>query len=344
MHFIQTSQFEEAARQKVDEAAWCYLESGCGTEQTLRANIKIFEQYWIRPRVFVPMQAPDLNTTVLGSPVSMPILAAPIGFQRWFHPEGERASAQGTGQAQTLYVASSSATTRLEDIATAATGPLWFQLYLFEERDVSAELVQRAEAAGYRAIVVTVDTPWYGRKERFARGNYSMPGTLLKANLDEHASGMVGSQYGWEVIDWLRSLTRLPILLKGVLTAEDARKALAHGVDGIIVSTHGGRQLDAALPSLLALPEVVEAVNGQIEVYFDSGIRTGTDVFKALALGARAVFVGRPLIWGLAVNGAQGVADVFAILREELEYAMMLSGCPAVSCIDRSLLREAHIL
>ncbi|GHO80360.1 alpha-hydroxy-acid oxidizing enzyme [Ktedonobacter sp. SOSP1-85] len=339
--YIQIDQYEEVARKTVDPAAWCYVESGSGQEQTLRGNQVAFEHIWLRPRMLVPMQAPDLNTTVLGTPISMPIAAAPVGFQKLLHPEGEATSAKGVGDARTLYVASSSATTSLEDIAVAASGPLWFQLYLFEPRSLSEELVRRAEQASYQAIVVTVDTPFYGRKERFWRQGYSMPGHIRKANFEPGVDPMVSSTFDWGLFDWLRSLTDLPLVVKGILTAEDARRAVDCGVAGIVVSNHGGRQLDGALPSVMALPEVVEAVAGRAEVYLDGGIRSGTDAFKALALGARAVFVGRPMLWGLAVDGAQGVTQVFDILREELEYAMVLSGCPTVEHIDTSFVESA---
>jgi isopentenyl diphosphate isomerase/L-lactate dehydrogenase-like FMN-dependent dehydrogenase len=338
--FVQTGQYEEAARRIIDTAAWCYLECGSGTEQTLRAAVTAFEHIWLRPRVLVPMPAPHLNTMVLGIPISLPIMAAPIGFQTWFHPEGELASARGTGQSQTIYVASSSATTSLEDIARAARGPIWFQLYLYQQRALSEQLVKRAEQVGYQAIVVTADTAYYGRKEKFLRNNYSTPAHVRKANLGDDADCQVSSEFGWDVFDWLRSLTGLPLVIKGVLTAEDAELAIQHGVAGIIVSNHGGRQLDAAIPSVLALPEVVEAVNGRVEVYMDSGIRTGIDVLKALALGARAVFVGRPVLWGLAVQGIKGVSQVFEILREELAYAMVLSGCPTIASINHALIRR----
>jgi len=340
MNFVQTSQYEEEARRILDAAAWCYLESGSGIEQTLRAAVAAFEHIWLRPRVLVPMHAPDMSTTVLGIPVSLPIMAAPVGFQTWFHPDGELATVQGTGQAHTLYVASSSATTSLEDIARAAGGPIWFQLYLYQKRAVSEQLVKRAEQAGYQAIVVTVDTAYYGRKEKFMRNNFSTPEHVRKANLKDDADGQVSGEYGWDVFDWLLSLTSLPLVIKGVLTAEDTELAIQHGVAGIIVSNHGGRQLDAAVPSILALSEVVEAVDGRVEVYMDGGVRTGTDVLKAVALGARAVFVGRPVIWGLAVQGIEGVSNVFEILREELEYAMVLSGCPTIASIDRMLIMQ----
>ncbi|QBD75369.1 alpha-hydroxy-acid oxidizing protein [Ktedonosporobacter rubrisoli] len=340
--YIQTKQYEEAARSLVDAAAWCYAESGCGNEQTLRANIAAFEHLYIRPRMLVPMDAPDLSTTVLGTSISLPVMAAPVGFQQLWHPEGERASVQGTGQAQTLYVASSSATTSLEEIAGRVCSPLWFQLYLFEPRSLSAQLVQRAQQAGYQAIVVTVDTPYYGRKERFWRNQYSLPEHIRKANFSDDVDPMVSSTFDWGVFDWLRTLTDLPLIVKGILTAEDTCKAIEHGVAAIVVSNHGGRQLDAALPSIVALPEVVGAARGEVEVYLDGGIRTGTDVFKALASGARAVFIGRSLLWGLAVQGAEGVNQIFAILREELEYAMVLSGCPDVNCITSDLLKECN--
>lgn len=341
-NFIQTSQYEEAAREKVGAAAWCYVEGGSGNEQTLRANVTAFERIWLRPRVLVPMHDLNLNTTLQGIPISMPIATAPVGFQKLMHPEGEVAAVKGTGQAGTLYVASSSATTSLEEIAREASGPLWFQLYLFEPPSLSEQLVIRAARAGYRAIVVTVDTPYYGRKERFWRNNYQLPDHLRKANFDIGVDPMVSSRFDWRLFDWLRSMTKLPLIIKGILTAEDTKKAIQHGVAGIIVSNHGGRQLDGALPAIVALPEVVAAAAGHVEVYLDGGIRTGTDVLKALALGAKAVFIGRPMLWGLAVQGAEGVTHIFSILREELEYAMALSGRPTPADLDPTLVKHLN--
>jgi isopentenyl diphosphate isomerase/L-lactate dehydrogenase-like FMN-dependent dehydrogenase len=254
-------------------------------------------------------------------------------------------------------VASTMATRSLEDIARAASGPLWFQLYVYRDRSISESLVRRAEAAGYQALVLTVDAPRLGYRERDLRNGFGLPPHLRMANFVEdessdvsrreqgasalavHAAAMFDAGLTWEALTWLRGVTRLPVLVKGVLTAEDAMLAVEHGANGIIVSNHGGRQLDSAPATIEALPEVVDAVAGRCEVYLDGGIRRGTDVLKALGLGARAVLIGRPVLWGLAVGGASGAHHVLELLRAELELAMMLSGRPNMASIDRSMVR-----
>jgi len=254
------------------------------------------------------------------------------------------ATAQAARRAGTLMMAVTVATRTLEEIAQAAGGSnaaLWFQLYVYPSLEVAAQLVRRAEAAGYRAIVLTVDLPRLGNRERDRRNNVAIPPPPFEeANLTGIARiGQAWVPLTWDSIAWLRSVTALPILLKGILTAEDARLAVEHGVAGIIVTNHGGRQLDTAIPSIEALPEIVEAVEGRCEVYLDGGIRRGTDILKALALGARAVLIGRPVLWGLAVNGTEGVYLVLELLRRELELSMALSGRPTLASIDRSLVR-----
>ncbi len=237
-------------------------------------------------------------------------------------------------------VTSTTSNRSLEEIAATASGPLWFQLYTYGGFEISASLVKRAEAVGYRAIVLTVDLPRVGRRERDIRNNFNLPSRLFEGNfagIDIPDDMFV--TLTWESIAWLRGVTSLPIVIKGILSAEDAQLAAEHGVDGIVVSNHGGRQLDTTLPAIEALPDVVEAVAGRCEVYMDGGIRRGTDVLKALALGARAVLLGRPVLWGLAANGAAGVRHVLEMLRDELELAMVLSGRPTLASIDRSLVR-----
>jgi isopentenyl diphosphate isomerase/L-lactate dehydrogenase-like FMN-dependent dehydrogenase len=286
--------------------------------------------------VLVDVSAIDMRTTVLGIPVSMPILVAPTAAHCLAHPDGECATARAAGKAQTLMTASTESTRTLEEIAEAASGPLWFQLYMYTPQNVE-RLIRRTEKAGYQAFVVTVDAPRWGPKERVLYADFHLPPHLSEANFAED-NPQVENVFGtWETIAWLRSLTSLPILLKGILTAEDARLAVEHGAAGVIVSNHGGRQLDTAIPSIEALPEIVEAIDGRCEVYVDGGIRRGTDILKALALGARAVLLGRPILWGLAVNGAEGAYHVLELLRHELEVSMALAGRPALTSIDRSL-------
>jgi isopentenyl diphosphate isomerase/L-lactate dehydrogenase-like FMN-dependent dehydrogenase len=340
---INVFEYEALAQAKMNPAFWDFYRGGSDDEVTLRANRTAFERIRLRPRVLVDVSAGALNmrTTVLGTPVSMPILVAPTGLHSLAHPEGECATAQGAGMANTLMTASTTATRSIEEIAQAASGPLWFQLYVYPSFQVAEKLVRRAEAAGYRAIVLTVDLPYLGNREKDRRNDITLPPEpFYEANfVDVEKKGQPWVPLTWESLSWLRSITSLPILVKGILTAEDALLAVEHGVAGIIVSNHGGRQLDTALASIDALPEIVEAVTGRCEVYLDGGIRRGTDILKALALGARAVLMGRPILWGLAANGAQGVFQVLEILRKELELSMALAGRPTLDSINRTLLK-----
>lgn len=332
---INVFDYEPLAQARMELSAWDYFQSGSDDEVTQRANRAAFERIQLRPRVLVDVSTCDMHTTVLDTPISMPILIAPTAFHSLAYPEGECATAQAAGRSGTLMMVSSSSTRSLEDIARVASGPLWFQLYV-HDRKSTQELVHRVTEAGYRALVLTVDAPRWGHKERSIRGGFRVP---QKANFTNAEAAVDVIPLTWESLAWLRSLTSLPLVLKGILTAEDAELAVKHGVDGIIVSNHGGRQLDTAIASIEALPEVVEAVNGGCEVYVDGGIRRGTDVLKALALGARAVLVGRPILWGLAANGADGVSHVLELLRTELELAMALSGRPTLDSIERSLVK-----
>ncbi len=335
MELINLSDYEAPAKARLDQATWDFYMGGSDDEVTLRANRSAFERIRLRPRMLVDVSACQTQTTVLGIPIQMPIMVAPTSHHGLAHPEAECATARGTGQAGTLLVVSTESSRPLEAIAEAASGPLWFQLYPRRVDQVTARLLHRAESAGYRAVVLTVDVQRLGRREKDLRNRFVWPSA---GNFTADESGGEKLSLTWKDIAWLRTLTSLPLLLKGILTAEDARIALEHGVDGIVVSNHGGRQLDGAFASIDALPEIVEAVAGRCEVYLDGGIRRGTDVLKALAIGARAVLVGRPILLGLAVDGADGVAHVLALLRAEFELAMALCGRPTVESIDRSLL------
>ncbi|HEV7129457.1 MAG TPA: alpha-hydroxy acid oxidase [Ktedonobacterales bacterium] len=340
MEPINLLDYERLAQQRLNPVYWDFFAGGGDDEVTLRANRTDFARLRLRPRVLVDVHHCATSTSVLGLPVDMPILIAPTALHCLAHPEGECATAQAAGAAGTLMVASTDATRPLEAIAQAASGPLWFQLYIYHSLAVAAGLVHRAEVAGYRAIVLTVDLPVLGNRERSTRHHVALPPPpLTEANFVGVAEADGGDwlPVTWETVDWLRALTTLPILIKGILTAEDALLALAHGVSGIIVSNHGGRQLDGAVSSIEALPAIVAAVAGRCEVYLDGGIRRGTDVLKALALGARAVLVGRPILWGLAVDGASGVQRVLEILRTELERALQLAGCPSLASVTPSL-------
>ena len=341
MEPINVFENELLAKERMNPVYWDFYASGSDDEVTLRANQADFARIRLRPRMLVDVTQCDTSTSVLGLPVQMPILVAPTSLHCLAHPEGECATALGAGRAGTLMIASTDATRPLEEIAQAASGPLWFQLYIYHSLEVAAWMVQRAEAAGYRAIVLTVDLPAMGNRERSMRHKIPMPPPpLVEANfVGVEEEGQEWVPVTWETIDWLRSITALPLLVKGILTAEDARLSLEHGVSGIIVSNHGGRQLDGVVTSIQALPEIVEAAAGRCEVYMDGGIRRGTDILKALALGARAVLVGRPVLWGLAVDGARGVQQVLEILHTELERAMKLAGCPTLSSINRALVK-----
>jgi isopentenyl diphosphate isomerase/L-lactate dehydrogenase-like FMN-dependent dehydrogenase len=333
--------YEKLAQARLAPHLWDFFQGGSDDEVTLRACRAAFERIRLRPRVLVDVSSIDTRTTVLGTPVSLPVLIAPTAAHCVAHPDGECATALGAGRAGTLMIASTVATRTLEEIAQAASGPLWFQLYVYPTFEVAEWLVRRAEAAGYRAIVLTVDLPKLGNRERDRRNGVTIPPPpYQEANLAAvEKEGQQWVPLTWDAIAWLRSITTLPILLKGILTAEDARLAVEHGVAGIVVSNHGGRQLDTSIPSIEALPEIAEAVGGRCEIYLDGGIRRGTDILKALALGARAVLIGRPALWGLAVNGADGVYDVLELLRRELELSMALAGRPTLASIDRSLVR-----
>jgi isopentenyl diphosphate isomerase/L-lactate dehydrogenase-like FMN-dependent dehydrogenase len=343
MRPINVYEYEELARAQLHPAVWDYYSGGANDEVTLRENRAAFERLQLRPRMLVDVSRITTATTLLGTPVPMPIGVAPTAVQGAACAEGECATARAVGALGALMVASTQSTRTLEEIAQAAAGPLWFQLY-FSSRDHESalRLIRRAEAAGYQAIVPTVDTPRSGRKERHVRseGAFQWPPSgnfLLEPSGDEDLDGALT----WEDVKWLREVTSLPIVVKGILTAEDAILGLECGVAGLLVSNHGGRQLDTVAATIDALPEVVEAVAGRCEVYLDGGVRRGTDVLKALALGARAVFVGRPILWGLAVSGADGAQHVLDLLRDELELAMALAGRPTLASIDASLVQRS---
>ncbi len=343
MELVNVFDYEKLAQTRMTPPLWDYYQGGSDDEVTMRECRAAFERIKLRPRVLVDVSQDvlDMRTRVLGIPVSMPMLIAPMALHCMAHPEGECATAQAAGRAGTLMIASTVATRSIEEIAQAASGPLWFQLYTYPSLNVAEMLVHRAEDAGYRAIVLTVDLPRLGNREKDLRNNVTIPpAPYQEANfVGIEKEGQAWVPLTWKSIEWLRSITSLPIILKGILTGEDARLAVEHGVEGVVVTNHGGRQLDTAIPGIEALPEIVEAVAGRCEIYFDGGIRRGTDILKALALGARAVLIGRPVLWGLAVNGADGAYSVLELLRKEFELAMALSGRPTLASIDRSLLR-----
>ncbi len=338
---------EAIAKRRLSRAVYDYYAGGAEDEQTLDANREAFRKVFIRPRALVNVGRIDIASTALGTPITMPVMVAPTAYQRMAHPEGELATARAASEAGTIMVASTISTCSLEEIAKAAAGPLWFQLYVQPDRSISRELARRAEASGYRALCLTVDTPQLGRRERDVRNHFALPAGIRMMNFEgnrsvmprtpahesafaAYASSLLDPTLTWDAIAWLRSETKLPIVVKGIISGEDAALAVEAGAAAIVVSNHGGRQLDACEPTLAALPNVVAAAAGRVEVYLDGGVRRGTDVIKALALGARAVLVGRPVLWGLAAGGQAGVLRALEMLRAELTLAMMLAGCPSL--------------
>jgi isopentenyl diphosphate isomerase/L-lactate dehydrogenase-like FMN-dependent dehydrogenase len=349
---LNVGDYERAAQKRLDPAAFGYIVGGAGDEWTMRENRAAFERWVLRPRMLVDVSEVTSATTVLGTETSLPVLVAPTAYQRMAHPDGELAMARGASAAGAVNCLSTLATATIEEVAAAAPeAARWFQLYWSRDRDVVRDVVERAAAAGYGALVVTVDLPALGRRERDLRTGFAIPEDVPVPAFLALAGGasmtpadinsMVDNSLTWRDLEWLRSVTSLPLLVKGILTAEDAALAVEAGVGGIVVSNHGGRQLDGAPASLDALPEVVETAGEQAEVLLDSGIRRGADVVKALALGARAVLVGRAPVYGLAVGGADGVQRVLGLLREEIELALALCGCTSPAEVTRGHVARA---
>ncbi len=344
--------FEALARPRMSAMAWEYISGGAGDEVTLRWNRESFDRLRLRPRILVDVSKLDTRVKLFGAELPFPILLAPTGYQRLLHPEGELATVKGAGAANAMMIVSTMATTSVEEIAAAATRPLWFQLYVQPDRAFTRDLVQRAEAAGCKALVVTVDTPVVGLRNREMRIKFALPPGVERPNLkglqtsstshlppeNEIYSAVLDPKLTWKEIEWLRSFARTPVILKGVLNPDDAARAVQTGVSGIIVSNHGSRNLDTLPATIDALPEVAAKVAGRIPILMDGGIRRGTDVLKALALGAQAVLIGRPYLFGLSAGGAEGVTRVVNILRREFEMAMALTGRTSVAEIDASVL------
>ena len=357
MYPVSLSDFETLAKHHMPHNLWDFVEAGAGDEVTLRRNLTAFADITVNPRFLVDVSSRDLSTTILGQNIDFPVMCAPAGGQRYAHPEGERATARAAGAAGTLYALPTGSGYSIEEVADVATGPLWFQLYHTSD-ELTELLLPRAKAAGYSAICLTVDTPAPSPKERDVRNafvrnpelhNGSMrdyPDHILRRDpgvpdmADWNPPGYVGLT--WSRLDWLRDLTGLPLVIKGIRTVQDAVLCAEYGVDGIVVSNHGGRQLDGTRSSIETLPAIAEAVGDRVEVYLDSGVRRGMDVLKALSLGARAVLIGRPMFWGLAVDGEVGVNRVLDILRVEFERAMAYCGCTAVGDIDRGLVSPPY--
>ncbi|WP_327049047.1 alpha-hydroxy-acid oxidizing protein [Microbispora sp. NBC_01189] len=337
-------EYEAAARDRLAPAHYDYFAGGAGEEITLRANEAAFARLALLPRVLRGAGSPRTGVTLLGSSLAMPVLVAPTAFHRLADPEGERATARAAATAGTVMIVSMASTMAVEDVASAASGvTLWFQLYLQPDMNFTETIVRRAEAAGCAALVVTVDSPARGRRDRDARNGFDdLPDGMCCENLrdgDRVRPIVMSPEIGWEHVDLLRRMTRLPIVLKGVTHPADACLALDHGVSALYVSNHGGRQLDTVPAAVDLLPAIAAAVGGAVPVLVDGGIRRGTDVVKALALGASAVAVGRPVLWGLAADGERGAARVLGLLRDEIEHALALCGVASVRDLGPDLVR-----
>jgi isopentenyl diphosphate isomerase/L-lactate dehydrogenase-like FMN-dependent dehydrogenase len=345
---------ERRAEAVVSPDAWAYIAGGAGDERTLLWNREAFSRFRLRPRVLVDVSSVTTETTVLGTPVSMPVLVAPMAFQAIAHEEGEVAMARGAAAAQTLMCLSTVATSTPGDVAAAAPeAPRWLQIYVFRDREVSDDVIGQALEAGFSALVLTADLPVYGIRHREARLGFAVPEENVPAIAaaralraagtgdEHHALGLLESGLQWDYVTELRERWKVPVIVKGLVTAEDAKLACDHGASAVVVSNHGGRQLDGAIASLDALPEVVEAVGNRAEVYLDGGVRRGSDVVMALALGARAVLVGRPALYGLAFGGAKGVEQVLEIIRDETENALALLGCRSPEEVTRTHVTRA---
>ncbi len=334
--------YEALAAERIEPGALGYYAGGAGDELTLRWNVEAFRSWLLRPRVLVDVAGCTTATTVLGQDVALPLLVAPVAFQRVAHPDGEAGMARAAASVGTIFCLSTLTTTAPEEVA--ATGaPRWFQVYVFRDVGITRDLVARARESGFTALALTVDTPVLGRRERDFRTGFAIPPEITVASLGQggvtprEAFALMSESVSWRDVEQLASSAGLPVVVKGVLTEEDARLACEHGAAAVVVSNHGGRQLDGVAATIDALPEVAEAVDGRIEVLLDGGIRRGADVVKALALGARAVLAGRAPLWGLAVGGEAGARQVLELLREEILLALKLVGCtsPADVPADR---------
>jgi len=356
LDILNLDSLEERARALLDPMLFDYIAGGAADEWTLAENRAAWTRLQLLPRMLRGVAERSLGTTVLGTPVSFPVLVPPMAFHGLCHLDAEAATARAAAAEDTIFVASTVSNCSLEAIADASTtGARWFQLYVYKDRAITRDLVQRATSAGYSALCLTVDTPYGGHRERDARNSLRMPAHLALGNFppshtDQHHHGTGhGSALGqyiaaqwdpgltWKDVDWLRSIAPIPIVIKGVLAPDDASLCVEHGAAAVIVSNHGGRQLDSVPAPITMLEAVCEAVDGRAEVLLDGGVRRGTDVLKALALGADAVLVGRPLLWGLTLDGEQGVRAVLQHLRGELDLAMALAGCASVTDVPRKL-------
>jgi L-lactate dehydrogenase (cytochrome) len=372
---VSIGDFRPLARLRLPRPVFDYLDGGADGEVTLRENCRVFDDVTFRPRYAVPVSDCDLRTRVLGFEVSFPALLAPVGYSRLMHPDGEKGAARAAGRAGTAYILSTISGHRVEDVKAASSGPVCFQLYLMGGREASEAVIERARVAGCAALVVTIDTPVAGMRERDFRNGMkelmggsllskipflpqmlARPGWLVSYLLDgglsrlpnvvipgkgpmeliDVAAALARAAVTWDDLGWIRKHWSGPIVIKGLLTGDDARRAVDAGAAAVVVSNHGGRQLDGVSPSLRALPEVVAAVGGQVEVLMDGGIRRGSDIVKAICLGAKAVLCGRAYAYGLAAAGEAGVTRALEILRADVDRTLKLLGCTSIAALDRS--------
>ncbi|ETO92073.1 alpha-hydroxy acid oxidase [Legionella oakridgensis] len=352
MHPINADEFECLARKKLDSNIFEYIKGGATDELTLTTNRAAFNQIQIIPRVLKNIIDVKTDIRILDTQLPFPLMIAPSAFQALAHPEGELATVKASNISRTGMILSALSTVSLETIAQAATCPLWFQLYVYKNRSITEALIQRAESNHYQAIVVTVDTPIMGKREADIRNQLKLPKHIEPVNFKPYQVNNVSKQTGsqikqytdinfdksltWEDIAWLKSVTHLPIVLKGILHPKDAELAIKHGASAIIISNHGGRQLDSTPATINALPAIAKAVSQQIPILIDGGFRRGTDIFKAIALGANAILLGRPILWALAVDGKRGVLSLLDLLIQELIETMMLSGFSSIEAIQEN--------
>ena len=345
---VNIFEYEQLAKEKIEKGHYDFIAGGATDEITIRRTRGVFDSIMIRPRMMVDVSQRDLSTTVLGQKISLPVMLDPAGNHSAAHPDAEIASVKAAGAAGTLMILSSHASRTLEDVAASASGPLWFQQYFFKDRGLTLEMAARAEEAGYSAICMTLDAKIKPKRERNIRNGYVGPVSPNYAQLDlgSHSwkfaadapagpSDIRDTAAVWSDLDWFASSIRLPVVVKGIMAGEDGRLSAENGAKAVIVSNHGGRYLDTTPATIEVLPEVVAAVDSKAEVYLDGGIRRGTDIYKALALGARSVLIGRPLFWGLAVDGEAGASAVLEILRDELDATMGMCGRATVDSIDK---------
>lgn len=347
---VNLDEYERAASSLVPKASFDFIAGGSGDEVTLRANRDGFAHWRLLPRSLSGVEAPSLTTSVLGQEIALPVIVSPMGLHCLAHPQGELASAAAAQRVGTVFCLGVAASQSIEAVAAVA-GAWWFQLYLLVDRSLTIEHIRRAEDAGASAIVLTVDVAVRGRREHNERNQFEMPAGITMPNLiPRDASGLVHAYadltnwdkaISWRDLDWLVNATSLPVVVKGILSPADALLAVEHGAKGIVVSNHGGRQLDSAVAPIDALPAIAAAVDGRAELYLDGGVRRGTDILKALAFGARAVMIGRPVLYGLAVDGEEGAVRVFDLLRQELITDLILSGVGDVRAVPRDLVVPA---